>query len=61
MALVFGLVMHLKTEQKLIVQTEEIDPMAMRPLEGGIEALIATVDNKEELIKAIIGSRRGRI
>ena len=51
----------LKTEQKLIVQTEEIDPMAMRPLEGGIEALIATVDNKEELIKAIIGSRRGRI
>ena len=39
----------LKTEQKLIVQTEEIDPMAMRPLEVGIEALIATVDNKEEL------------
>jgi hypothetical protein len=40
------------------VEIEQIDPMANQPLEVGVEALIATIDDKEELIKAIIEARR---
>jgi hypothetical protein len=50
----------LKKEQKLLVETEQIDAMANKPLELGIEALIATIEDKEELIRAIIETRRKR-
>jgi hypothetical protein len=46
--------------QKLIVQTEDIDPIAKQPLDVGVEALIATIEGHEELIKAIIEARRKR-
>jgi hypothetical protein len=51
----------LKREQKLLSETEQIDPIIEQRLEVGIEALIATIEDKEELIKAIIESRRKRI
>jgi hypothetical protein len=50
----------LKKEQKLVFETEQIDSLGKKPLELGIEALIATIEDKEELIKAIIETRRKR-
>jgi hypothetical protein len=48
----------LKKQQELLVETEQIDSIAKKPLELGIEALIATVEDKEELIRAVIEARR---
>jgi hypothetical protein len=48
----------LTKELKLILKTEEIDPLAKLPFEAGVEALIATIEDREELIKAIIASKR---
>jgi hypothetical protein len=40
-----------------LVETEQIDPLAKKPLELSIEVLIATIEEKQELIRAIIETR----
>ena len=41
-------------------EIEQQDPLANKALEVGVEALIATIEDKQELIKAIIEARRKR-
>lgn len=39
--------------EKLLLQTEETDPLWNQPFEMGIEGIIATINDKDELKKAV--------
>jgi hypothetical protein len=48
-------------EKKMQLQLEAVDPLANEPLEMGVEALIATIDDKKEMINAIRALRGSKI
>ena len=48
-------------EQKPQLETKQIDPLASQPLEMGVEGLIATIENKEELIAAIRVAQKRKV
>jgi hypothetical protein len=41
-------------QRKLLLQTEQVDPLWNQPFEMGIEGIIATIEDKDELRKALI-------
>lgn len=45
--------MHVTSEHKLRLEIKQIDPLANQPLQMGVEGLIATIEDSEELIAAI--------
>jgi len=49
--------MPAKKEQTLQLSPRQADPLASQPLEMGVEGLIATIDDKGELIEAIKRSK----